>query len=86
MPGFYWYPSIGNKGYPFSGWKYKRREHSWGTLETIGLKYRYICRFLRERYKWDPSITDPLPIQRLLVIYEEAVEDMPKGPENEEFE
>lgn len=41
---------------------------------------------MRERYKWPPSVIDPIPIQRLITIYEEAVEDMPKGPEDEDFE
>jgi len=86
VPGFYWYPSIGNKGYPYTNWRYHRREYSWDTLSTVGEKYHQICRFLRERYKWGPAITDPLSIQRLLRIFDEAVEDMPKDPGLEDME
>ena len=84
--GVYFYPSIGIKGYPYTGWEYKFREYSWSTLETLGLVYHKMYRFLRERYKWSPDIADNLSIERLLRIYHEAAEDAPKNEDLEEFE
>ena len=84
--GVYFYPSIGIKGYPYTGWEYKYKEYAWNTLGDLGEVYHRIYRFLRERYKWSPEIADNLTITRLLRIYNEAVEDAPKNEDLEGFE
>lgn len=80
----FWYPSIGNKGYPYTGWELKYKESAWMTLETIIDIYYSIYRLLRMRYKWSPDIVDSIGINRLFRIYEETKEDFKERTVDEE--
>ena len=75
MPEVYWYPSIGNKGYPYTTWEWKNREYAWNTLSSLTNAYHGICRILRKAYKWSPDVVDSLTIDRIWRIYEETIED-----------
>jgi hypothetical protein len=78
MPEVFWYPSIGNKGYPYTTWEYKQKEWSWNTLENLELIYNNIYRYLRRTYKWSPDVVDKIELTRLFRIYDETVEDSKK--------
>lgn len=87
MGGAYWYPSIGNKEYPYTDWQHKHKEWAWTTLEILAEAYHGICKVLRKQYKWSPLITDNISIQRLQRIYDETLEDAPeKIGEDDEFD
>jgi hypothetical protein len=86
MPEFYWYPSIGNKGYPYHSWEFKRREYAWETLGTLAKIYGQICRLFRNKYRWSPLIVDKIDLNRILKIYDETIEDRPADAEEDEFE
>jgi len=83
LPELYWYPSIGNKGYPFTRWESKYREYAWETLLIIGETYHSICRLFRKKYKWDPIMVDSLTLQRIWRIYEEIIEDKEESSEDD---
>lgn len=43
MRGIYFYPSIGNKDYPYTDWWFKRKESAWDVLGVLAEKYNLIC-------------------------------------------
>ncbi|MCP4648817.1 MAG: hypothetical protein GY853_01875 [PVC group bacterium] len=69
------YPSIGNKGYPYTDWRTNNWEFSCEFLEDVSERYKHICRILRIKYHWPPDIVDNIKIKRLLRIFEETMED-----------
>jgi len=83
MQGLYWYPSIGNKEYPYTDWKWKRKEQAWDTLLLLGEFYHQVCRLLRVRYKWQPDIVDRLDLNRLWRIKEETEIDFASGDDGD---
>ena len=87
MPEVFWYPSIGNKGYPYTGWEWKRREYAWSTLVLLAEAYHQMYRVLRMRYKWSPDVVDSMSMDRLTRIYEETKIDFENGsPDEDDFE
>jgi len=72
------YPSFGNKNYPYTGWRYKNKFAAWDTLEIVAKKYHAMYRAFRNKYKWPPQIVDELDINRILRIFNELVEDAEK--------
>lgn len=58
----------------------------WETLEKIGDYYHNIYRALRNKYKWSPSEVDKLPLDRILRIFDETIEDHQKESIEEDFE
>ena len=51
------------------------RESSWDTLTSLSRWYNGVSRGLRRSYKWDPSIIDAIPVDRLVKIYDEMIDD-----------
>ena len=85
MRGIYFYPSIGNKDYPYTDWWFKRKESAWDILEVLTEKYNLICRLFRNKYKWSPDIVDKFDINRILRIFDETIEDNPPNADEEEI-
>lgn len=83
MENLCWYPSIGNKSYPYNTWRMKTKEWSWETLKDVAKYYHSICRVLRNKYKWGPNVIDPLEINRILLILQETIEDREEADEDE---
>lgn len=70
------YPSIGNKGYPYTNWKNQKWEYACEEfLKILQSKYENIYRVLRNKYRWAPDVVDRISVPRLLKIYEETVDD-----------
>lgn len=86
MPEVFWYPSIGNKGYPYTTWEFKYKESAWLTLDYLVSIYNSIYRLLRRTYKWPPDVVDNIELSRLFRIYDEAVEDSKQRKNEEEDE
>lgn len=77
-----WYPSIGNKAYPYNGWLMKRPEYAWELLKDLGKYYKNIYSNLRRTMKWPPQLVDEIPLNRLIEIHDEVVEENKKNPGN----
>jgi hypothetical protein len=77
-PRIFWYPSFGNKGYPYSHWEFKRDWSIVDTLKFVGEIYNGMYRVLRISYKWSPDVVDKIDIYRYIKIYNECVEEAEK--------
>lgn len=71
-----WYPSLCNKGYPYSHWSFKHEFAVYETLRTLGEAYHGIYRLLRYMYKWPPVVVDEIEISRLMRIHKECTEEI----------
>ena len=64
----------------------KRPDYCWNFLGDLAEIYFSMNRILRNKYRWSPSEIDCLPIDRMIRIVNETIEDNKKDNVNDDIE
>ena len=61
------------------------------SIGALGKWYESVSHLLRRNYKWDPFVIDAIPLNRLVKIVEELIDDLEErknspGMDEEDFE
>lgn len=65
------------------------RESAWETIGFLSKWYDVVCHDFIRHYKWNPIVIDSLPVNRLVKIHNDLMDDLERRgnkPDYEDFE